>query len=178
MTGKALITIESDAIENKIFVVRGHRVMFDFDLARLYEVETRTLKQSVKRNVNRFPEDFMLQLSKEEWKEVITNCDNLPNTVKYSPSLPFAFTEHGVLMLASILNSERAIEVNIQIARTFIKLRKITASHEELAKKLNDLELAVKGHGGDIKLIFNTINTMINPRAKKKPQIGFKHKGN
>lgn len=91
------LTATSETIENKIFVVRGHRVMFDFDLAKLYEVETRVLKQSVRRNPGRFPED-MFQLSREEWREVITNCDNLPNTVKYSPALPFAFTEHSVLI--------------------------------------------------------------------------------
>jgi len=91
---KYSLTTVPDAIESKIFLVRGCRVMFDFDLAKLYEVETRVLKQSVRRNLDRFPEDFMFQLSKEEWKEVVTNCDKLPDTVKYSPSLPFAFTEH------------------------------------------------------------------------------------
>lgn len=92
------LTAAADVIENKIFMVCGHRVMFDFDLAKLYEVETRVLKQSVRRNPGRFPEDFMFQLSREEWCEVITNCDSLPNTVKYIPALPFAFTEHGVLI--------------------------------------------------------------------------------
>ena len=168
------LTTTPDAIESKIFVVRGHRIMFDFDLANLYEVETRVLKQSVRRNLGRFPEDFMFQLSKEEWKEVVTNCDKLPNTIKYSPSLPFAFTEHGVVMLSSVLKSERAVEVSIQVTRAFVKLRKLIASHEEIARKLQELEKTVRGNSADIKLIFATINSMLNPRAKKKPQIGFK----
>lgn len=94
MKSTVLITTP-DAIESKIFVVRGYRIMFDFDLANLYEVETRVLKQSVRRNLGRFPEDFMFQLSKEEWKEVVTNCDKLPNTVKYSPSLLQKVYIHG-----------------------------------------------------------------------------------
>ncbi len=171
---KPALTAKPDAIESKIYSIRGQRVMLDFDLARLYEVETRVLKQSVRRNLNRFPEDFMFQLSKEEWKEVVTNCDKLQNTVKYSPSLPFAFTEHGVLMLASVLHSERAIEVNIQITRTFIKLRQLASANAELAAKVKELEKTVRGNTGDIKLIFATINSMLKPKAKKKPQIGFK----
>lgn len=171
---KHALTAAPDAIESKIFLVRGCRIMFDFDLAKLYEVETRVLKQSVRRNLDRFPEDFMFQLSKEEWKEVVTNCDKLQDTVKYSPSLPFAFTEHGVVMLSSVLKSERAVEVSIQITRAFVKFRKLIASHEEIARKLQELEKAVKANSSDIKLIFTTINTMLNPRAKKKPQIGFK----
>jgi hypothetical protein len=174
MTGKDLSLIESEKIENKIYTIRGNRVMLDFDLAKLYEVETRSLKQAVKRNIARFPEDFMFELAKQEWKELITNCDKLPDTVKFNPSTPFAFTEHGILMLSSILRSTKAVEVNIQITRTFIKLRKAASSHEELARKIKDLEKTVKGNSNDIKLIFATINTMLNPRLKKKQKIGFK----
>jgi len=116
----------------------------------------------------------MFELTRKEWKELITNCDKLPDTVKFSPTVPFAFTEHGILMLSSVLRSTKAVEVNIQITRTFVKLRKLATSHEELARKIRDLEKTVKGNSSDIKLIFNTINTMLNPRTKKKPQIGFK----
>ena len=174
MTNKNLITIESAKIEDRIYSVRGQRIMLDSDLATLYEVKTKALKQAVKRNIFRFPDDFMFELSIDERDELVTNCDRLRETLKHSSVLPMAFTEHGVVMLSSILKSERAIEVSIQVTRTFVKLRRIVSSHEELAKKFSELEKAVKGNTNDIKLIFNTINTMLNPRAKKKPQIGFK----
>jgi len=163
-----------DAIESKIFLVRGQRVMLDSDLAEMYEVKTKALKQAVKRNISRFPDDFMFELSIEERDELVTICDRLRESLKHSSVLPMAFTEHGVVMLSSVLESERAIEVNIQITRAFVKFRKLIASHEEIARKLQELEKAVKANSSDIKLIFTTINTMLNPRAKKKPQIGFK----
>ena len=106
------ILISDTNIQNKIYLIRNQKVMLDFDLATLYEVETRALKQSVKRNLIRFPEGFMFQLTKNEWTEVITICDNLPRNIKFSPSTPYAFTEQGVAMLSSILNSDRAIIVN------------------------------------------------------------------
>jgi hypothetical protein len=118
----------------------------------------------------------MFELTKPEWQELITNCDKLPDTVKFSPALPFAFTEHGILMLSSVLKSTKAIEVNIQITRTFVKLRKIASSNEELSRKIKDLEKTVKGNSSDIKMIFKTINTMLNPRTNKKSKIGFKPK--
>ena len=93
-------------IETKIYEVRGQKVMLDFDLSQMYEVENRALKQAVKRNIARFPNDFMFQLTKAEWQEVITNCDNLPETLKFSPATPFAFTEQGVAMLSSVLKSK------------------------------------------------------------------------
>lgn len=114
--------------------------MFDFDLAELYETENRTLKQAVKRNIERFPGDFMFQLTKIEWQELITNCDNLPEKVKYSPVTPFAFTEHGVTMLASVLRSRKAIEVNIQIVRAFVYLRQYALTYKDLADRLRELE--------------------------------------
>ena len=97
-------------IKTKIHNIQGNKVILDFDLAELYEVETRVLKQAVRRNLKRFPEDFMFQLSKDEWKEVITICDNLPENIKFSPATPFAFTEQGIAMLSSVLNSDKAIE--------------------------------------------------------------------
>jgi len=113
--------------------------MLDYDLAMLYGVETRTLKQAVRRNIKRFPDDFMFVLNASEWKEVITICDNL-GAIKFSPSLPFAFTEQGVAMLSSILNSERAVAVNIQIIRVFTRMRKMVESHKEILRKLEMLE--------------------------------------
>ena len=103
--------------------------MFDFDLAMLYGTETRILKQAVKRNIERFPKDFMFQLNKKEWQELITICDNLPEGVKFSPARPYAFTEHGVTMLASVLKSKKAIQMNIAIVRAFIVLKQFALSY-------------------------------------------------
>ena len=116
----------SQIIENKIFLIRGQRVMIDRDLAELYGVETKRLNEAVKRNKKRFPVDFMFQLTDEEQNELVANCDHL-SKLKYSTTNAYAFTEHGVTMLASILNSERAIEINVQIVRAFIKLRQYVA---------------------------------------------------
>jgi len=109
--------MQLEKIQTKIYEIRGQKVMLDFDLAEMYEVENRVLKQSVKRNPDRFPDDFMFQLTKHEWQEVITNCDNLPEGVKFSPATPFGFTEQGVSMLSSVLKSKKALQVNIAIMR-------------------------------------------------------------
>lgn len=168
------LTKTPDIIESKIYSIRGQRVMLDFDLAQLYEVKTKALKQAVKRNAARFPDDFMFELSTKERDELVTICDRLRKSLKHSSVLPMAFTEHGVVMLSSVLKSERAVEVSIQVTRAFVKLRKLIASHEEIARKLQELEKTVRGNSADIKLIFATINSMLKPKTRKKPQIGFK----
>ena len=117
--------ISEEIVINSIYNIRNIKVMFDFDLSGIYQVETRALKQAVRRNANRFPNDFMFELTKSEWQEVITNCDNLPQTVKFSPVSPMAFTELGVSMLSSVLKSERAVMVNIQIMRVFHRITNI-----------------------------------------------------
>jgi len=114
--------------------------MFDFDLSEMYDVETRTLKQAVRRNINRFPGDFLIKLSVKEWKELITICDNLPETVKFSPVPPFAFTEQGVAMISSVINSDKAILVNIAIMRAFVFIRQYSLTHKDLTEKLDELE--------------------------------------
>ena len=129
-------SMDLQIIQNKIFQIRGYKVMLDFHLAELYQVETRVLKQAVKRNMNRFPEDFAFSLEKEEWKEVITNCDNLPEMVKYSPAPPTAFTQEGIAMLSSVLRSEIAIQVNISIMRAFVVLRQLAGNYIELKAEL------------------------------------------
>jgi hypothetical protein len=131
--------VHNDRVESLIYLIRGEKVLLDYDLAQLYNVETRVLKQAVKRNIKRFPADFMFVLSTSEWKEVITICDN-PGTIRFSPARPFAFTEQGVAMLSSVLNSERAISVNIQIIRVFTRMRKLIESHRDLLRKLEALE--------------------------------------
>jgi len=131
-------------IENKIFVIYGLKVMLDSDIAQLYGVETKVLNQAVKRNLERFPLDFMFELTSEEKEEVVTNCDHL-KALKFSPQLPYAFTEQGVAMLSSVLNSERAIYVNIQIMRTFTKLKSLLATHKDLQKKNSDKKMPAYG---------------------------------
>src|SRR5437867_12726394 len=131
--------IPSNEIISQIFFIRSKKIMLDFHLALLYDVETRALKQQVKRNVERFPEDFMFQLTASEWKELITNCDNL-GSMKFSPATPYAFTEQGVAMLSVILRSRRATQVNISIMRAFVKMRELIDENKELKKKLDELE--------------------------------------
>ena len=135
-------TKQEDIIElsiiQRIHEIRGVRVMLDFDLAERYGVETRTLKQSVKRNIERFPSDFMFQLTKQEWNEVITNCDNLDNNIKYSPITPLAFTQEGVAMLSGILHSSKAINTNIRIMRAFVAIRQYALNYSELKHELDN----------------------------------------
>ena len=127
-------------IETKICELREQKVMLDFDLSEMYEVENRALKQGVKRNIDRFPNDFMFQLAKTEWQELITICDKLPETVKYSPATPFAFTEQGIAMLSSVLKSKKALQVNIAIMRAFVFIRQYALTHKDLTNKLKELE--------------------------------------
>lgn len=161
--------IPYEKIESKIYLLRGKKVMLDLDLAELYKVMTGTLNQAVKRNKKRFPEDFMFQLTKEERDEVITICYNLKK-LKFSPSLPYAFTEQGVAMLSSVLNSERAINVNIQIMRTFTKLREMIEGNKELKLKIEDLE---KKYDKQFQIVFDAIKRLIEPEIKPKRRIGF-----
>jgi hypothetical protein len=151
-------------IHNKIHEIRGQKVMLDFDLAALYEVETRVLKQAVKRNMERFPKDFMFQLTKDEWQEVITICDNLQYTLKFSPALPFAFTEQGVSMLSSILRSKKAIQINILIMRVFVFIRQYALSHKDLTDKLKELEAQ---YNKQFKDIYEAINYLLQKDKKE-----------
>ena len=126
-------------IEKRIFYLRGEKVMIDRHLAEMYGVDTRILNQAVKRNSKRFPREFMFQLRREERDEVITICDDLAS-LKFARTMPFAFTEHGLAMLSSVLKSDRAIQVNIEIIKAFVRLRKLLANHKELQKKIEDME--------------------------------------
>ncbi len=143
--------------------------MLDRDLALLYGVETKVLNQAVKRNVQRFPEDFMFQLTKNEVLEVVTNCDHL-SLLKFSHVLPYAFTEHGILMLSSVLNSDRAIEVNIQIMRTFAKIRELMITHKDLREKIEEME---KKYDTQFQIVFKAIKKILYPPVPKKPKIPF-----
>ena len=162
-----------EVVEQKIFLIRGKRVMIDRDLAELYGVETKYLNRQVKRNKGRFPDEFMFQLAPVEKDELVTNWHRF-QSLKHSSILPYAFTEHGVAMLASVLNSERAVKISIVIIKAFVKLREILSTHKELAHKLKELEHKIEGHDEDIQTIFKTIRKLMTPPPlKPKPQIGF-----
>jgi hypothetical protein len=160
-------------IESKILLIRGQKVMLDTDLAELYGVETKRLNEQVRRNIERFPEDFMYRLTAEEKAEVVANCDHL-GKLKYSPTLPHAFTEHGALMLGNVLKSARAVEVSLMVVRTFVHLRELVSGNKELAQKLNQLERKVGAHDRAIAEIINAIRELMTPAdPKKKHPIGF-----
>jgi len=160
-------------IENKIFLLRGKNVMFDKDLAVLYGVTTGALIQAVKRNIQRFPDDFMYQLTREEFTALISHFV-ISKSRGGTRQLPYAFTEHGILMLSSVLNSKRAIQVNIQIMRIFTKLREMLASHKELREKIEAME---KKYDHQFKIVFQAIKELLKPPVlpppKPKPPIGF-----
>lgn len=167
--------MQPQKIQTKIYEVREQKVMLDFDLAELYEVENRALKQAVKRNIERFPNDFMFQLAKSEWQELITNCDKLPEGVKFSPATPFAFTEQGVSMLSSILRSKKAIQVNIAIMRAFVFIRQYALSHKDLTDKLKELETK---YNKQFKDVYEAINHLLQKdkeetEYKERKRIGF-----
>ncbi|MFA5161896.1 MAG: ORF6N domain-containing protein [Elusimicrobiales bacterium] len=167
---KALISLEP--VEQRIYLIRGHRVILDFDLAALYDVETKALKRVVRRNISRFPSDFMFQLSSRE----LQNLRCQIGTSKWGGQryLPFAFTEQGVAMLSGVINSNRAVQVNIAIMRTFVKLRETLALHKELAKKFQELERKIVHHDEQIQSIFEAIRQLMSPPDKdSKKVIGF-----
>ena len=168
---KALL-IPDEAIMNKIIIIRGIKVMIDRDLAELYGVTTKRLNEQMKRNRKRFPEDFMFQLTQQEKTDVVANCDHLSN-LKFSPNLPFVFTEHGAVMLASVLNSQRAIEVNIQIVRVFTKMRELLLTHKDILLKLEIIENKLTNHDNDIALIFEYLKRLLNPPQTPRRKIGF-----
>jgi hypothetical protein len=162
--------IPSELIEKKIYLIRGQKVMLDRDLAELYGVTTKRLNEQVKRNQKRFPDDFRFQLTKAEKDEVVAICDHL-KTLKYSPNLPYAFTEHGALMLANVINSETAVQASVQVVRAFIKLRQEISSHKKLSRKLYSLE---KKYDKQFKVVFEAIRQlMATPKIKSKKIIGF-----
>lgn len=168
---KNLIPI--DRIENKILYLRGQKVMVDFDLSNLYGVPTKRLNEQVKRNKERFPDDFMFQLNKVETKILVANCDQFA-VLKYSSSCPYAFTEQGVAMLSSVLKSKKAVEVNIAIMRIFVNIRKFVSSYEGLAMKIAEIE---KKFDVKISKIMDVIDRLVGDdkeEKKNKNEIGFK----
>ncbi len=167
---RSLIPI--DRVEETILFIRGQKVILDADLAKLYGVTTKRFNEQVKRNRDRFPKDFMIRLTSEEKAEVVANCDHL-STLKYSRVLPNAFTEHGAIMAASVLNTPRAIEVSIFVVRAFVKLREVLATHKELEAKLIALE---KKYDEQFRVVFEAIRQLMNPPDPPRKKIGFEVK--
>ncbi|THB69899.1 MAG: ORF6N domain-containing protein [Gammaproteobacteria bacterium] len=165
-------------IASKIIVIRGQKVMIANDLAELYGVTTKRLNEQVKRNIERFPEDFVFQLSEKEKQEVVANCDHL-NNLKFSKALPYAFTEHGAIQAANVLNSSQAAEVSVYVVRAFIRLRELLSTNKELLHKFKELELRIErkleDHDQTITGILRTIHQLMIPEDSKKRPIGFVH---
>ena len=165
------LRIPTEAIERRILLIRGHKVMLDADLAKLYDVTTFNLNKAVKRNRDRFPADFLLQLTKQEWADL-----RFQSGMSRTPAWggrrypPYAFTEQGVAMLSSVLRSHRAVQVNIEIMRAFVRLRQILASHKDLARRLDGLE---RKYNSQFKAVFDAIRELMEPPAKPRPKIGF-----
>lgn len=168
--------VPAEIIEQKIFYIRGQKVMLDKDLAILYQVKPIALRQQVKRNKKRFPNDFMFQLTKKEVTLLVSQFV-IPSKRNLGGYLPYAFTEQGIAMLSSILNSERAILINIQIMRTFTRLRKILATHTQLRKKIEKIEKTMKitnkHNHNQFQIVFDILKQILKPPVKPKRKIGF-----
>lgn len=168
---KSVIPVEK--IERRILLIRDEKVIVDADLAGFYGVQTKRLNEQVKRNKERFPADFMFQLSADEKQEVVANCDHL-SKLKYSKTLPYAFTEHGTIMAASILNSHRAIEISVFIVRAFVKLRRVISENEALARKIVQIENHLADHDEQIIELIRAIKQLLKPEPPpKKRRIGY-----
>jgi hypothetical protein len=168
----ASLTVQRDA-EKKIFILRGMKVILDADLAALYGVRTHRLNEQVKRNAERFPADFVFQLTENEAAGLISRFAISKSGRGGRRSLPFAFTEHGALMAASVLNSPRAVETGILVVRAFVKLKGLLAVHRQLAAQLRELELRLSSHDEQIGVLFDAIRKLMSPPETPRPKIGF-----
>ena len=166
--------VPDEVVMNKIYLIRETKVMLDNDLADLYDVETRVLKQAVRRNIKRFPEDFMFELTKEEFDHL--RSQNVTSSWGGARYTPMAFTEQGVAMLSSVLKSDRAIQVNIQIIRIFTRLREMLLTHKDLLNKMHELEAKVSNQSKSIKQIFAYLKELIKEQDQPREPIGFKTK--
>ena len=186
--------MELSPIQNKIYEIRGQRVMFDFDLAEMYDVLTKRLKEQVRRNIERFPSDFMFEITKSEWSELVANCDQLPENIKHSSVAPFAFTQEGVSMLSGVLRSSVAIKVNIDIMRAFVAVRNVLAAakatnalpdlirriksleeiSEETLAAINDLSEDTRKEFDDIYIAMSELSDRHKALNKPRAKIGFR----
>ena len=167
-----MILVPVERIERAILSIRGEKVMLDSDLAELYGVETKALNQAVKRNATRFPADFMFQLTQEEHDDLVRLRSQIVTLKRgeHRKYLPYAFTEHGALMLANVLNSERAAQTSVMVVRAFVRLRQMLASNAELARKLAALE---NKYDAQFKIVFDAIRQLMSPPEPKRREIGF-----
>jgi hypothetical protein len=167
------VAVRVETIQQRILLVRGEKVMVDADLAEFYGVTTKALNQAVRRNRARFPADFMFRLTESEKSEVVTACDHL-SRLKYSRTPPFAFTEHGAMMVAAVLNSQRAVDVSVFIVRAFIALRRAISEHKELSHRMNQIEQRLADHDSHIQLVLRAIRELSSPaRVPARRAIGF-----
>ena len=167
------IMIPDKVIMDKIILIREQQVMISNDLAELYGVTTKRLNEQVKRNIKRFPQHFMFQLNEQEKDEVVANCDHLKN-IKYSPYLPYVFTEYGTVMLANILHSDRAIQASIRIVEIYIKIREHILSNKDLLQKMEQLEKRMGDQDEKLILVFQYLKSFIDTKDKPRKRIGFK----
>jgi len=169
-------------IQQKIFEIRGQKIMFDFDLAALYEVETRVFNQSIKRNIDRFPEEFMFRLTSEEWilmsSQIVMTSNKRPKN-----ALPYVFTEHGITMAASVLRSEKAVKMNIAIVKAFIALRKFAAKYSDIIEQIHDLKERIGNHDAQLNQIYEALENLLDEKVEvqnkkdnwtNRERIGFK----
>ena len=168
--------VPNELIASKILQIRNHKVMIDTDIAELYGVTTKRLNEQVKRNTNRFPSNFMFELTKEEKTQVVANCDHLEK-LKFSPNLPKVFTEHGIMMAANVLTSERAIKVSIQIIETFVKMREILTDNLSVKLEIEEIKKKLSNHSKNIELVFNYLDELIEKKespTKPSTKIGYR----
>ena len=177
--------MQLQVIQHKIYEIRGHNVMLDFDLAQLYEVETRILNRAVKRNLKRFPTDFMFQLTKDEWKMMSSQIGMTYPSKRPKIALPFAFTEHGVTMLASVLRSDKAVIMNIAIVRAFVALRQFAINYTELAHQIKELQSTVGNHDKHLNELYRALELLLQDKETQQKEqekwnnrkrIGYKNK--
>lgn len=170
---QSLIKVPTEHVESAIFLIRGEKVILDSDLAALYGVSTARLNQQVNRNLDRFPSDFMFRLSKEEFKDLMLQNATSKKGRGGRRKLPYAFTEHGAIMAANVLNSKQAVQASLQVVRAFVKLRQMLVSNVELARKLEQLE---NKYDKRFKIVFDAIRQLMTPPPVKAKQIGFRPK--
>ncbi len=159
-------------VVERILQIRGEKVLLDSDLATIYGLPTKVFNQAIRRNAERFPEDFRFRLTPAERDEVVTNCDHLAR-LKFSPALPWAFTEHGAIMAATVLNSPRAVEMSVFVVRAFVRLRSLARTHANLTRALAALERRVTGHDEELKQVIAALRGLIDPPARPRRRIGF-----
>jgi hypothetical protein len=174
MRERKSMVIPDEVVMNKIYLIRKRKVMLDRDLAELYGVKAIRLREQVKRNQQRFPDNFMFQLTENEVDNMVSQ-NAIPSKQHLGGTLPYAFTEHGVLMLANVVKSEQAITMSIRIIEIFIRLRALLLKHKDILLKLEKMERKVVQHDDDIKLLFKYLRELLNPQTEPMRRIGFKH---